>query len=62
MKKKLCISVLILVGTLVLAGAALATDPKAIETQTKEPVATPTTAQEGKAVEGGVHVFQPLLR
>ena len=39
MKKKLCISVLILVGALVLAGAALAADPKAVEAQTKEPAA-----------------------
>ena len=39
MKKKLCMSVLILVGALVLAGAALAADPKAAEAQTKEPAA-----------------------
>ena len=52
MKKKLCISVLILVGALVLAGAALADDPKAAEDQTKEPLSSPTPAQEGKAAEG----------
>ena len=52
MKKKLWISVLILVGSLVLAGAALADDPKAVEGQTKEPIASPTPAQEGKAAEG----------
>jgi hypothetical protein len=52
MKKKLGISVFILVGALVLAGAALASDPKAVEAQTKEPVAAPAPAPEGKAVEG----------
>ena len=52
MKKKLCMSLLILAGALVLAGSALASDPKAIEGQTKEPVAGATPAQEGKAVEG----------
>jgi hypothetical protein len=47
MKKKLCMSVLILVGALVLAGVALAAD-----SQTKEPVAGAGPAPEGKVVEG----------
>jgi hypothetical protein len=67
-KKKFWVSVLILVGALVLAGAALADDPKAAASQTKEPaagaapraapgqtkepIASPPPAKEGKAAEG----------
>ena len=51
MKKKLCMSVLILVGALVLAGAALAADPKATDGQTKEPAAGAAPAEAPKAVE-----------
>ena len=51
MKKKLCISLLILVGALVLAGPALATEPKAVEAQTKEPVAGAPKAEVPKAIE-----------
>ena len=47
MKKKLCMSGLILVGALVLAGVALAAD-----SQTKEPVAGAAPAPEGKVAEG----------
>ena len=36
MKQKLCMSVFILVGVLVLAGWAMATDPKAADGQSKE--------------------------
>ncbi len=51
MKKKLGISVLILVGALFLIGAALASDPKASEGQTKEPVAGAAPAGTPKAIE-----------
>ena len=54
MKKKVCLSGLILiglVGTLVLAGMALGADPKAADTQTKEPAAVATPAQDPKDVE-----------
>ena len=52
MKKKLCMSVLILVGALVLAGAALAADPKAADGQSKEPAAGAGPGQRPKAVQG----------
>jgi hypothetical protein len=52
MKKRLCMSVLILVGALVLAGGALAADPKAGDGQTKQPVAGATPAKDAKAGEG----------
>ena len=52
MKKKLWISVLILVGALVLAGGALAADPQVTDGQTTEPVVAPTPAKEGKAADG----------
>ncbi|MFH1091517.1 MAG: putative glycoside hydrolase, partial [Pseudomonadota bacterium] len=51
MKKKLVISVLILVGVLVLAGPARADDPKAAASQTKEPVASAAPAVAPKAPE-----------
>jgi|GEM_PF-3142292 len=51
MKKKLCMSAIILAGVLVLAGAALAAAPKAVEGQTKEPVTGASPAQEGKGAE-----------
>ena len=47
MKKKLCMSGLILMGALILAGVALAAD-----SQTKEPVAGAVTAPEDKVGEG----------
>jgi hypothetical protein len=52
MKKKLCMSVLILVGVLVLAGAAPATDPKAADGQPKEPAAGAAPAQTPQAAPG----------
>ena len=50
MKKKLCMSLLILVGALVLAGGALAADPQVTDGQTKEPAAAPAKAP--KAADG----------
>ena len=52
MKQKLSLCGLILVGALVLAGAALADDPKAAAGQTKEPVAGAAPAQAPKAAPG----------
>ena len=52
MKKQLSLSVLILVGALLLAGAALAADPKPGDGQTKEPAAGATPAKDAKAGEG----------
>jgi len=50
MKQKLSLFGLILVGALVLAGAAAADDPKAAASQPKEPVAGAALAQDPKAV------------
>ena len=52
MKQKLSLFGLILVGALVLAGAAAADDPKAAAGQTKEPVAGAAPAQAPKAAPG----------
>jgi hypothetical protein len=52
MHKKLSLCGLILVGALVLAGAARADDPKAAAGPTKEPVAGAAPAQAPKAVDG----------
>ena len=52
MKQKLSLFGLILVGALVLAGAAVADDPKAAASQTKEPVAGAAPAQAPKAAPG----------
>ena len=51
MKQKLAISVLILVGALVLAGAALAADPQVTDGQTKAPAAGAAPAVAPQAVE-----------
>ena len=51
MQQKLGISVLILVGALVLAGAALAADPQVTDGQTKAPAAGAAPAVAPKAVE-----------
>jgi hypothetical protein len=52
MKQKLSLCGLLLVGALVLAGAAAADDPKAPASQTKEPVAGAAPAQDPKAADG----------
>jgi len=52
MKKKLWISVLILVGALVLAGAALAADPQVTDGQTKAPAAGAAPAKDPEAADG----------
>ena len=52
MKQKLSLFGLILVGTLVLSGAAAADDPKTAAGQTKEPVAAAAPAQDPKAAPG----------
>ena len=52
MKQKLSLFGLILVGALVLAGAAVADDPKAAASQPKEPVAGAAPAQDPKAAPG----------
>jgi hypothetical protein len=52
MKKQFSLSVLILVGALLLAGVALAADPKAGDGQIKEPAAGATPAKDAKAGEG----------
>lgn len=51
MKQKLCLSGLILVGVLVLAGGAPASDPKGVEGETKEPVVGATKGYDGKVVD-----------
>ncbi len=52
MKKQLFLWVLILVGALLVAGAAPAADPKTGDGQTKEPAAGATPAKDAKAGEG----------
>jgi hypothetical protein len=52
MKPKLSLFGLILVGALVLAGAAAADDPKPAAGQTKEPLAAPAAAPDPKAAPG----------
>ncbi|MCJ7819307.1 MAG: hypothetical protein MUP25_05725, partial [Syntrophales bacterium] len=52
MKQKLSLCGLILVGALILAGAAIADDPKAPASQTKEPVSGTAPAQAPKAAPG----------
>jgi hypothetical protein len=62
MKQKLGMSVLILVGVLILAGAALAVDPKAADVQPKEPAATaaPTQAPQSAPVQTKEPVAAPI--
>jgi hypothetical protein len=51
MKQKLWLSGLILIGALVVAGAAPATDPQVDEGQPKAPVVAPTPAKDAKAAD-----------